>query len=214
MKTYYALPAEAAQALRNATRDKEWSQGAARTTELTGTVKRNHELVGDPALAAAARRAILAAPGLTTDTIPYAMSPVKFARYGPGDGYGKHTDAPFMGAVRTDLSVTMWLCNPSDYTGGRLIIWDRAGDENSFKPIAGTVLVYETGLRHQVEDVTAGERVVAVTWIQSRVRDLKQRHIVSRLRAAAAMAEQRGTEGELPAIIGACHSELLRLWME
>src|SRR3546814_7839120 len=46
-----------------------------------------------------------------------------------------------------------------------------------FKMPAGSALLYATSSIHRVEPVTAGERLVAITWIESRIADPFTRQI-------------------------------------
>ncbi|MFM6973438.1 MAG: 2OG-Fe(II) oxygenase, partial [Alphaproteobacteria bacterium] len=70
---------------------------------------------------------------------------------------------------RSDLSFTVWLTPPDDYSGGALVLETPSGEE-AFRLPAGHALVYPSTLLHRVEPVTAGERLVAVGWIESRIR--------------------------------------------
>ena len=52
-----------------------------------------------------------------------------FNRYGPGRDYGFHVDGAVRqngeaGWMRTDLSATLFLCEPESYEGGELVIED------------------------------------------------------------------------------------------
>jgi PKHD-type hydroxylase len=46
---------------------------------------------------------------------------------------------------------------------------------------SGSVVVYPSHSLHEVAEVTRGERLVAVTWAQSYVRDDRQREILASL---------------------------------
>ena len=202
MKLYRVLPKEQAKQIGQTLLDRDWSEGRARTKEETGTTKKNREILEHPLLDSLGRR-ILANPELAIDCIPLKCHKPKFSRYSVGSAYHKHTDAPWMGNTRTDLSCTLWLSD--DYEGGELVI-----DGEPFKGEPGECLVYECGRVHEVTEVTQGERVCAVTWIQSRIRDPYKRRHVSEYRRF--VEKLKGTDHYLEA--GRFNSALLRMWSE
>lgn len=203
MKVYRILSEAVAQDMGDAL--DGWNTGHARTKELTGTVKRNEEILSHPLLEAAGTK-LLRHRGLQLDTIPLRFFPLKASRYGEGGHYGLHTDSPWMGSVRTDLSVTLFLSPPDTYDGGELVV-----DGTKVKLPAGQCVVYRCGSPHEVLPVTRGERVCVVTWIQSRVRDAHKRDLVTRYRKFLAHFED---DQALFVEGGRIHSELLRMWME
>jgi len=104
---------------------------------------------------------------------PAKLLPPMFNKYGKGMRYGAHIDAPILGehtALRADLSFTIFLTPPEDYDGGELSI-DTGAGETAVKLKAGDAVVYSSGNLHRVSKVTRGERLCAVGWVQSRVRD-------------------------------------------
>jgi PKHD-type hydroxylase len=111
---------------------------------------------------------------------PKLMRPVMFTRYEPGMEYGLHVDDPMMGgppAMRSDVSFTLFLSAPADYDGGELIIHTH-GQNLSFKPPAGSLVLYPSTTMHRVAPITRGVRLAAVSWVQSIVRDAEQREIL------------------------------------
>lgn len=148
--------------------------------------------------------------------MPARIAPALLSRTGPGEGYGAHIDDPVMGEqtpLRTDLSLTLFLSDPDSYEGGALVIEGPSGEE-SVKLEAGDAFLYPSSSLHRVETVTAGERVVAVTWVQSRIRDAGQRAILFDLDRArrAVFAEQGKTEAF--DLVSATHANLMRRWVE
>lgn len=203
MKIYNILPEALALSIGENVRKSEWPVGKARTKELTGTVKNNGEILSHDALQSIGTK-IGANTQVQLDHIPLKLHPPKFSRYAKGDYYQSHTDAPWMGQTRTDLSCTLWLSN--DYEGGFLRIEDK-----ELKGAPGQCIVYNCGTPHEVTPVTSGERICAVTWIQSRIRDAHKRKLVSDFRKFLANFEDNRTlfmQG------GQIHSALLRLWCE
>ena len=145
---------------------------------------------------------------------PVAMAPPMMTRYRPSMRYGAHADAAFIqlpgATIRSDLSCTIFLNDPKDYEGGELHI--RIGDaELTFKLQPGEAIVYPSDTLHQVEPVTKGERLVAITFIQSRVQDPFRRNLLYDLNEVAAleglkMAPENFTRLQL------VQAQLLRHW--
>ncbi|MEO7814441.1 MAG: Fe2+-dependent dioxygenase [Sphingomicrobium sp.] len=119
-----------------------------------------------------------------------SMAPPLITRYQPGMKYGAHADAAFIQlpkiAIRSDLSCTIFLSDPASYDGGELKV--RLGDgELSFKLKAGEAIFYPSDSLHQVVPVTRGERLVAITFIQSRIQDPVRRNLLFELNEVAAL---------------------------
>ena len=113
-------------------------------------------------------------------TLPKRILPPIFNRYQLGMRYDAHVDAAVMGLgqpLRSDFSITIFLTSPSDYDGGELIIESPFGDEE-VKLSAGDAVIYSSTSIHRVTPVTRGERLAAVTWVQSIVRDPGLREII------------------------------------
>jgi PKHD-type hydroxylase len=122
--------------------------------------------------------------------LPVAMLPPMMARYTPDMRYGAHADAAFLqlGTVglRSDLSCTIFLNDPKAYEGGALRI-QLGTSEIRFKGEAGSAIVYPSDMLHEVERVTEGERLVAITFIQSRIADKFRRETLYELNEVAAL---------------------------
>lgn len=203
MKLYQIFPEAQARAIGQKIATLSWSTGKARTKELTGSIKRNGEILSHTSLQMIGKR-IVNHPEIQLDHIPLQLHPPKFSRYREGEFYKAHTDAPWMGRTRTDLSCTLWLSD--EYEGGELVV---AGERFRGKP--GECLIYDCGEIHEVTPVTSGERICAVSWLQSRVRDRHKRTLISDFRRFLAKLESSQSlfvEG------GRVHSALLRMWIE
>jgi PKHD-type hydroxylase len=121
---------------------------------------------------------------------PVMIAPPLITRYHPGMRYGAHADAAFINLgnaqLRSDLSCTIFLNDPKDYDGGELHV--RLGDGDlKFKLQPGQAIIYPSDTLHQVVPVTRGERLVAITFIQSRVPDPFHRAMLFELNEVAAL---------------------------
>jgi PKHD-type hydroxylase len=148
--------------------------------------------------------------------LPKAIAPILFSRYTSGMSYGSHVDNALMGDgnfMRSDLSLTLFLNEPNNYEGGELIIENTQG-EQSFKLAAGSLVLYPSTTLHRVESVTTGMRLVAVTWVQSLVRDPLDREILFDLDTARqSIFAQDGKSKEFD-LLSKTYANLLRKWVE
>lgn len=162
-----------------------WRDGAETAGPTARAVKRNLQADLTTRSGAKLRDLLTAAvqshPVLTAAAQPKRFSPVLVSKTGPGGGYGTHIDNPWMGSgetrVRTDLSFTLFLSDPTDYEGGVLEI-ETAGFTQSLKLAAGDLVLYPSSRLHRVSDVTRGERLVCVGWIESLVPEESAREIL------------------------------------
>lgn len=186
---------------------------AARGAKHNRQLDRND--AGVQALATTIGDAVAAHPLLRQFARPARVSPPLLSRYGAGDDYGTHVDDALMGEppLRTDLAFTLFLADPDSYDGGELVIEAAAG-ETPVKLPAGALVLYDCGALHRVEPVTRGERLAAVGWIQSRVRDGRQRELLFTLdRTRRALHARDGDSAEFLQL-SQVHSQLLRMWAE
>lgn len=136
------------------------------------------------------RNAMLRSAEFMDFAFPVSLAPPMMTRYKPGMKYGAHADAAFIqlpgATIRSDLSCTIFLNDPKDYDGGELNV--RLGDAQlTFKLKPGEAIVYPSDSFHQVAPVTRGERLVAITFIQSRVQDPFKRNMLFELNEVAAL---------------------------
>lgn len=138
-----------------------------------------------------------------------------YARYTAGMEYGAHIDDPVMGPpgarYRSDIAITVFLNAPGEYQGGELSIETSAGSREIKLP-AGHAVLYPAGSYHAVKPVSAGERLVALAWVQSLVRRADQREILVRLSRAREALEEKDTEALQ--CIDLCYANLFRMWAE
>jgi PKHD-type hydroxylase len=147
---------------------------------------------------------------------PRAIAPLLFSRYTSGMAYGSHVDDAVMGRearLRSDVSLTLFLSAPEEYEGGELVIESSAG-EQSYKPQAGSLVLYPSSSLHRVEPVRRGTRLAAVSWVQSLVRDPAQRELLFTLDTARrSLFEREGKSQEFDQI-SLCLANLMRMWVE
>jgi len=164
-----------------------------RATNPHHTAKENEQLHDPGAYQKSSdllRQALLRSPEFLEFAFPVALAPPMMTRYKPGMKYGAHADAAFIqlpgATIRSDLSCTIFLNDPADYEGGELQM--RQGDSDlKFKLQPGEAIVYPSDTLHQVIPVTKGERLVAITFIQSRIQDPFRRNLLFELNEVAAL---------------------------
>ncbi len=184
-------------------------------------VKRNEEL--DPAdrRIEALNRIVMGAltrhPLYLSAALPHRVAVPFYARYRPGMAYGEHVDDPVMGPpggrYRSDVSVTVFLNAPEEYEGGELLIHTPFGEQRVKLP-AGHALLYPASSRHRVAEVTRGERLVAVTWVQSLVRDPARREVLFELDRAREALLRADPTAEPARRVQAAYANLVRMWAE
>lgn len=160
------------------------------------------------------RAAMLRSPEFMEFAFPVSMAPPMITRYKPGMKYGAHADAAFIqlpgATIRSDLSCTIFLNDPASYEGGELLV--RLGDsELQFKLKPGEAVVYPSDSLHQVVPVTRGERLVAITFIQSRIQDPFRRNLLFELNEVAAL-EGLKMDPENYGRLQLVQQNLLRYW--
>jgi PKHD-type hydroxylase len=162
-------------------------------TNPHNTAKQNEQLHDPQAYQKSSeilKQALSRSPEFLEFSFPVAMAPPMMTRYKPGMKYGAHADAAFIqlsgATIRSDLSCTIFLNDPKDYDGGELQV--RLGDaELTFKLKPGEAIIYPSDSLHQVVPVTKGERLVAITFIQSRIQDPFRRNMLFELNEVAAL---------------------------
>jgi PKHD-type hydroxylase len=146
---------------------------------------------------------------------PDAMMRPMFCRYGVGGKYGDHVDAAIMGqadaSLRCDVAMTVCLNDPSEYDGGELVI-DTAGVPRPWKGNAGDAIVYPADTLHRVSEVTRGARDVAVTWIQSMVREPERRRILFDLRSVLDAFDTSAAPPPETEALRRSYLNLMRMW--
>ncbi|MCU0421988.1 MAG: Fe2+-dependent dioxygenase [Bacteroidia bacterium] len=145
---------------------------------------------------------------LIKNIYPFLMS-----KYEEGMEYGWHVDSPLMGdMMRTDIALTIFLNNPSDYEGGELELQTPLGSQ-LYKLNAGDAICYPCQQLHRVRAITKGIRKVAVTWIQSLVKNSEQRKILFDMQQVINHLQTQ-KETDAANSLQQTHSNLLRMWAE
>ena len=193
-----------------------WEDGAA-SAGAAARRKHNLQLFGasvQPLLATLAAR-LMQHPAVKGWAEPKRIPRLLFSRYTQGMYYHSHNDAALTGTPpgRADVSFTLFLSPPASCTGGELVLETSLG-EVPLKPVAGTLVLYETGLIHRVNTVSAGERLALVGWIESAVRSPQAREVLRDLTQAIGLATQRDNDGEEVIRLRRIRANLLRMWAE
>lgn len=199
MKTYRIVPKDIALGL---AANAEWSDR--RKVVTTGQAKHNQEDPNHPALVGL-QEALVAHEGIQGDYLPLHILRPLFSRYGPGDHYDWHNDACVISGIRTDVACTLFLSD--DYEGGELLI-----DGLAVKGEPGTCVVYSCWRPHRVMPVTRGERICAVTWMQSLIRDDTRRDLLVTLRKATETLSEEQHKALTP--VSTVYNKLMKMWME
>jgi predicted 2-oxoglutarate/Fe(II)-dependent dioxygenase YbiX len=223
------LEPKIAESFRLRLEDLDWQVGQARTAQLTGDIKKNKELKPQESqeiMTISKELCNLVGSNLEVSraTQMKQMMLFKFNNYDEPDGaYHRHTDAPWMGNVRTDFTAVLALTDPDQYTGGDHHVVDPLEGEIILRPKAGEMVLYETGYPHWVDPVNKGARISALSWIESRIPDSRKRGLCATLRGLSAefekgmydedySEEQRAEFRRWFVDTGVVHSGLYRMW--
>ncbi|MEP6546138.1 MAG: Fe2+-dependent dioxygenase [Gammaproteobacteria bacterium] len=208
---------------RQALGSAEWIDGKATAGYLSSRAKNNEQVPEGHPVGRRLGNAILEALDnnqiFISAALPMRVLPPLFNRYTDGRSYGGHIDGavrPIAGTpfrVRTDLSATLFISDPSEYDGGELVIGEE-GDERQVKLPAGDMVLYNGGTVHRVMPVTRGVRLAAFFWVQSMVRDETRRTILFDFDKALQQLGHGGADhGACVRLAGVYHN-LLRQWAD
>jgi PKHD-type hydroxylase len=139
--------------------------------------------------------------------------PFLLSKYTQGMEYGWHVDSPLMGnMMRTDIAITIYLNNPDEYDGGELELQTPLGNQ-LYKLAAGDALCYPCTQVHRVRPVTKGQRLVAVSWIESMVKSTEERKILFEMQQTIEGLLQTAAKEESNKL-QQIRSNLIRMWAQ
>jgi PKHD-type hydroxylase len=199
----------------------DWVDGRATVGPQGAQVKQNRQLPENSPIGLELGRIISTAlasnPLFFAAALPARSMPPLFNSYAGGQHYGLHVDGavrqiPGSGqSLRTDVSSTLFLCDPDDYDGGELVVVDAYGTHEVKLP-AGDLILYPSTSLHRVEPVTRGVRVCSFFWTQSMVRDDWQRSLLFELDQN--IQKLRARVGDCEEVVGLTghYHNLLRQW--
>lgn len=199
-----------------------WQDGNQTAGGLAKQVKNNQQLADEQSeVAVSLGNHILKTlgnhPQFISAALPEKIYPPRFNRYEQGETYGLHVDSAMMRipntnvSLRSDLSATLFLCEPDEYEGGELSIELEFGAQQ-VKLAAGDMVVYPSSSLHQVEPIISGTRTCAFFWIQSLVQSHEQLSLLYDLdQSIQTLTKGKVDQAELTKLSGIYHN-LLRQW--
>jgi len=148
---------------------------------------------------------------------PKQMAAPLMSRYEVGMKYGKHCDAAYLPippniVLRTDISSTVFISDPASYEGGELVI-HLGSQPVPIKLDPGDAVVYPSTTIHEVAPVTAGTRLVSITFIESMLRDVQQRTQLYELNMVAQDEKDRMSWASRVRLEAAIQN-IMRMWAE
>ena len=100
------------------------------------------------------------------DIAGFGEGVLQYTTYSPGEYYNWHIDTIKNQDPLRKLSFTLQLSDPENYSGGELQFLDE-GNQLFFAPKSiGTIVVFDSRLRHRVKKVNSGCRKSIVGWVE------------------------------------------------
>jgi len=200
-----------------------WVDGRVTAGYQGAPVKFNQQIDEQSGVARLCQEIVLRAlerhPLFISAALPNIVYPPMFNRYSQGMAFGAHVDGsvrihPHSGRkLRTDISATLFLADPSEYDGGELQVEDTYGN-HSVKLAAGDMVVYPASSLHQVTAITRGTRLACFFWVQSLVRDDTRRALLFDMDNAIQKLNQTGADEHARRTLVGCYHNLLRQWSD
>ena len=165
--------------------DLEWEDGSYSVIGDMGKHKQNVEALKTPSLKlieTIIMKSLNEDLKFLSKTQASSSTDIIISKMGPDDFYNVHQDNWRLG----DYSTTVCL-SCDEYSGGELDV-----DGQLIKLAAGEAVTYDTGLPHCVNRVSGGERIVAVFWTHSNIKDGFVREVCSKLFDACNLMEYSG----------------------
>ncbi len=199
----------------------ELTFASGRSSNPANQTKNN--LQADLATPQGAEASKIVAEGLTRSQMFYDFALPKhiaaplIVRYEPGMQYGIHADVPHMRIsssqlLRSDLSATVFIADPATYQGGELVI-HLGTHPVVVKGEAGSAIVYPSTTLHEVRPVISGARLVAVTFIESLIREESKRTLMYELNEVAVLEGLKLSWQNRVRLEGVRYN-LMRMWSE
>jgi len=194
-----------------------WGDGGKTAMGMAASVKNNNQADASDAGIRQLANQLLArigeSPKLVSAALPNKIFPPCFNRYAQSQEYGFHVDAAVMripgtpDVIRSDVSMTTFLSEPEEYEGGELIISTEFGEQQIKLP-AGYAVVYPSSSLHKVTAVTKGERIAAITWMQSMIADANTRKTLYQLDQCIQklLADNKTARSELDSLHNVYHN--------
>ena len=137
-------------------------------------------------------KALVRHEGFRDFAMPTKIAPPLLCKYDTGMSYGAHSDVALLPLrklqtiLRSDISATVFLHDPGSYDGGELVL-HLESRKVPIKLRAGGMVAYPSTMLHEVAKVTRGQRLVAITFIESQIIDERQRHMIYTLGEVSAL---------------------------
>jgi PKHD-type hydroxylase len=200
---------------------KAFVSGKSSAIGVAQQVKNNLELLDPSSAVRALSEEILATLRRSVPfgmaALPRTTSSLFFNRYDEGMSYGDHLDDALLTEpglrLRSDVAVTIFLSDAASYDGGELVIDTDYGIQR-LRGDAGDCIVYPADKRHRVEPVRRGQRLAAVMWVQSMVRDSARRQLLYDLAQGIAGMDAATADKTALERLHRSHLNLLRMWVD
>ena len=192
----------------------EWEEGKKTAGSHASKVKNNLQLKRNTDISKNNSEFIieklLTNPLIKSFALPKKVHGLMFTKSSVGMKYGRHIDNAYMSSGRADLSFSIFLNKKNSYQGGELVV-ENINAENKFKLDEGEIIIYPSTYLHSVEEITKGERLACVGWIESYVKSIEEREYLFDIDAGArGILAKYGRSDELDLIFKS-YSNLLRV---
>ncbi len=194
--------------------NEDWQDGkktaGSHAAKVKNNLQLNRECHSSQSLSKFINNKILSNPLIKSFSLPKKIHGIMFTKSKEGMQYGRHIDNAFMSSGRADLSFTVFINEKDSYEGGELMV-ENINSENTFKLNAGEIIVYPSTYLHSVREISRGERLVCVGWIESYIKSIEEREYLFDIDAGArSLLSKHGRSDDLDLIFKS-YSNLLRL---
>ena len=195
-------------------KNDDWEDGKKTAGSLASKVKNNLQLNRNSDIskknAGFIVNKLLTNKLIKSFALPKKIHGIMFTKSTKGMKYGRHIDNAYMSSGRADLSFSIFLNKKNSYGGGELVV-ENINTENKFKLNQGEIVIYPSTYLHSVAEISSGERLVCVGWIESYVKSIEEREYLFDIDAGArGILSRHGRSDELDLIFKS-YSNLLRV---